>query len=179
MDLYNRGGFSEGYYKTKGNAGMMSTFRQNHFGTKGAKVLAVRKNLITARALEDLHKGDVLESATMNAEIPSGRDFSDESRPGYAVAPGEILHRTQNAASCRAFLPIRISDFIGKNSNGKLRISLENLLYSSLNYGEFSAEVSGRQQNRLRSRLTRKVSRSSPKDRKHRIYLRSAGNRAG
>ena len=98
MDLYNRGGFSEGYYKTKGNAGMMSTFRQNHFGTKGAKVLAVRKNLITARALEDLHKGDVLESATMNAEIPSGRDFQMKAGRDMRVAPGEILHRTQNAA---------------------------------------------------------------------------------
>ena len=111
MDLYNRGGFSEGYYKTKGNAGMMSTFRQNHFGTKGAKVLAVRKNLITARALEDLHKGDVLESATMNAEIPSGRDFQMQ-QAGYGGRSWEILHRTQNAASLQSFLPIRISDFI-------------------------------------------------------------------
>lgn len=143
MDLYNRGGFSEGYYKTKGNAGMMSTFRQNHFGTKGAKVLAVRKNLITARALEDLHKGDVLESATMNAEIPSGRDFQMKAGRDMRVAPGEILHRTQNAALLAELSAYQNFGFHREKLNGKLRISLGKPVILSLNYGGFSAEVSG------------------------------------
>lgn len=180
MDLYNRGGFSEGYYKTKGNAGMMSTFRQNHFGTKGAKVLAVRKNLITARALEDLHKGDVLESATMNAEIPSGRDFQMKAGRDMRVAPGEILHRTQNAALLAELSAYQNFGFHREKLNGKLRISLGKPVILSLNYGGFSAEVSGAAaEPAQKSALTGKVSRSSSEDRKHRIYLRSAGNRAG
>ena len=143
MDLYNRGGFSEGYYKTKGNAGMMSTFRQNHFGTKGARVLAVRKNLITARALEELHKGDVLESATMNAEIPSGKEFQMKAGRDMRVAPGDILHRTQNAALLTELSAYQNFGFRKEKLNGKLRISLGKPAILSLNWCGISLEVSG------------------------------------
>ena len=38
MDLYNRGGFSEGYYHIRQGKSMMSMERPNHQGTPGAKV---------------------------------------------------------------------------------------------------------------------------------------------
>lgn len=61
MDLYNRGGFTDGYYKNHNGRAMMSLVRPNHFGTKAAEVTSVTKQKIQLRALEDLNSGDVLE----------------------------------------------------------------------------------------------------------------------
>ncbi len=43
MDLYNRGGFSTGYYQRYHGVSMMSMKRQNHYGTEGAMLLEQRK----------------------------------------------------------------------------------------------------------------------------------------
>lgn len=59
------------------------------------------------------------------------------------VAPGEILHRTQNAALLAELSAYQNFGFHREKLNGKLRISLGKPVILSLNYGGFSAEVSG------------------------------------
>ena len=56
MDLYNRGGFNEGYYKTHNGKAMMALKRPNHNGTEAAEVIAVKRDGVELRALEDLFK---------------------------------------------------------------------------------------------------------------------------
>ena len=43
LDLYNRGGFSNGYYHQYNGPEMMSMERPNHFGTAAAKVVSEKK----------------------------------------------------------------------------------------------------------------------------------------
>ena len=61
MDLYNRGGFSKGYYYAYNSREMMAMERPNHCGTKAAQVVGVRNGKIRLKALEPLWVGDALE----------------------------------------------------------------------------------------------------------------------
>lgn len=150
-DLYNRGGFSKGYYQNRGSAEMMSTFRQNHFGTEGAKILSVKKNLMTARALEDLHRGDVLENATLASDIPKGTVFQMKTAKGMTGKAGEILHRTSNAALLKELSEYPSFDFLKVKINGKLRISLGKPVILSLYYKTFEVTVIGQKAEKARN----------------------------
>lgn len=62
-DIYNRGEFTDGYYKRHNGSEIMSVKRPNHTGTRAAIILDYNKKRqeITARALEKLNANDVLE----------------------------------------------------------------------------------------------------------------------
>ena len=98
MALYNRGGFSTGYYEMRNGREMMSMKRANHFGTEAARVTAVRRGSLTVRALEPLHKGDMLENTVLSGDTAQGASLSlklpeSELR---GIKPGMILHRTRD-----------------------------------------------------------------------------------
>ena len=61
MDLYNRGGFHSGYYKTWNGKEMLSLKRPNHAGVPAVQVLKQQGKEVKIKALVDLHKGDILE----------------------------------------------------------------------------------------------------------------------
>lgn len=62
-DIYNRGEFTDGYYKRHNGSEIMSVTRPNHTGTKAALILEYNKKRqeITAKACEKLNTSDVLE----------------------------------------------------------------------------------------------------------------------
>ena len=108
MDLYNRGGFSTGYYRQHNGKDMMSMERPNHWGTEAARVQASgkqRKN-IQWKALEELHVGDVLElrqkrqeqnrtEITMTQRVPIGGLFSVKTGK-KEIASDALFYRTRN-----------------------------------------------------------------------------------
>lgn len=61
QDIYNRGGFSEGYAKTYHGKYMMSLYRPNHSGVLVGEVTALRGGEVTITLKEELHAQDVLE----------------------------------------------------------------------------------------------------------------------
>ena len=61
MDLYNRGGFSEGYGKTYHGNSMMSLARPNHSGVRVGEVIGVKKGYANLRLSQDINAQDVLE----------------------------------------------------------------------------------------------------------------------
>lgn len=61
QDVYNRGGFSEGYAKTYHGKSMMSLYRPNHSGVAVGKVTAIRNGEVTISLKEELHAQDILE----------------------------------------------------------------------------------------------------------------------
>ena len=75
MDLYNRGGFSEGYYETRNGPSMMSMNQPNHCGTKAAVIQAGGR----LKAEEDLFSSDRLEYGdrefTLDRDVPKGDSF--------------------------------------------------------------------------------------------------------
>ncbi len=103
MDLYNRGGFSTGYYRQHNGRDMMSMERPNHWGTEAAKPVFSEKG-IRWKALEDLHPQDVLElrskkdgkiEVTLTAKAQKGAVFSvkmGKNRPDKSA----LLYRTRN-----------------------------------------------------------------------------------
>ena len=124
MDLYNRGGFSTGYYKTRNGREMMSLDCPSHYGTAGAKVQGTEKGKTVLTALEDLNGQDVLEGGyTLGAPVKKGRTFSMRMQEG--CRKGKVLRRTKNAAllaELSAFLKNRPEK---EKINGKLIISLQ------------------------------------------------------
>lgn len=105
MDLYNRGGFSNGYYRQHNGRDMMSMERPNHWGTEAAKPVFSEKG-IRWKALEELHPQDVLElrakrekdvktELTLTAKVQKGAVFSikmGKNRPDKSA----LLYRTRN-----------------------------------------------------------------------------------
>ncbi|MDO5346164.1 MAG: U32 family peptidase [Lachnospiraceae bacterium] len=71
MDLYNRGGFSAGYYHRYHGKIMMSMERPNHRGTPAAKVTAWKGGRLQLKALEPLWEKDALELEA-NAQAGAG-----------------------------------------------------------------------------------------------------------
>lgn len=60
-DIYNRGGFTDGYYNRKNGREIMSLYKPSHYGLKVGRILSVTPKTITLKALKDIDQQDVLE----------------------------------------------------------------------------------------------------------------------
>lgn len=69
MQMYNRGGFSEGYYHQHNGSDMMECLRPNHHGVFVGTIHMVGRNTITFRAEQELYPQDVLEIRLSNSRI--------------------------------------------------------------------------------------------------------------
>ncbi len=102
MDLYNRGGFSQGYYQQHNGKDMMSMQRPNHWGTEAAKMISAGRET-KWKALEDLNIRDVLElrsakekrEYTLSQNVAKGAVFSMKTGNGREKN-GMLLYRTRN-----------------------------------------------------------------------------------
>ncbi|SEW28332.1 peptidase U32 family protein [[Clostridium] fimetarium] len=102
-DLYNRGGFTNGYYVDETGKSMISLTRPNHQGTKALEVISNNKGCINCRVLEDLDGGDVFEIgndfAYTNKYKVSKNDKIILNVPHkYDLKNGDIIYRTKNNA---------------------------------------------------------------------------------
>lgn len=73
LDLFNRGGFSEGYYGEKNGPDMMAADRPDHCGTRAGEVRSVSGRRITVKASEDLYEGDLLQTGRIQFAVPPDR----------------------------------------------------------------------------------------------------------
>ena len=69
MDLYNRGGSHGGYYHTRNGRKMLSLDRPNHAGVPALQVVSQSGKTVTAKAITDIHAGDVVELPTQNEQL--------------------------------------------------------------------------------------------------------------
>lgn len=101
MDLYNRGGFSGGYYRMHNGPEMMAMTRPNHQGTLAARITAGKNGKTKAEALEPLHKRDVLESPdgrwklTLSSDVAAGAPLPLPAK-GPALKKNTVLYRTKS-----------------------------------------------------------------------------------
>ena len=120
MDLFNRGGFSSGYYTGQKGPSMLAADRPNHSGTTAGEVTGSMTGKAAGkvtggaggkaggyilRAARDLYKGDVLQSAglsssqqqdvrnsfTLGRDVPAGRNCVLPA--AMRVRPGEKISR--------------------------------------------------------------------------------------
>lgn len=152
MDLYNRGGFTNGYYKQHNGPDMMSVQRPNHQGIAAAKVLAVKKGSIQMRALQPVHEGDVLELSagknqqeiTIKENVNAAGVFSVAAKQKLPeMVPGTIVFRTHNAFLLQELKKNYLDTQIPEKINGKLILSKEKPAILSVRYGAHQISAEG------------------------------------
>lgn len=146
MDLYNRGGFSKGYYFMHNGPEMMSMERPNHFGTEAVRIKQVMKGRIKGVALEPLHKKDVLELSAGN-EITVAQDAAKGDTVTLTVGntpvhPGTVLNRTKNEYLLQCLESQFLKENVKEKIKGDLRIFASRPAILKLNCRDFCVEVS-------------------------------------
>lgn len=106
MDLYNRGGFSTGYYNNRNSKTMMSMSRPNHSGVLAGTVVGVKGNKALIKAETRINPKDVLEFRADNGKTiydytvkdgcGKGSVIPANFKSGLAVAAGLAVYRTKN-----------------------------------------------------------------------------------
>lgn len=102
MDLYNRGGSSSGYYKTRNGRKMLSLDRPNHAGVPAVKVQYQKGREVHGIVLTDLNAGDVLEISGGKSNYTFGNAVEKGSLVSFLVQKqirlpkGIILNRIRN-----------------------------------------------------------------------------------
>lgn len=154
MDLYNRGGFSTGYYKTGNGREMMSLVRPNHIGTKAAKVVDTGKNILKLKAAETLHPGDVLECLdeksgqkgtefTIREEKKPGEIFQVKIPAGKKQETCKTVIRTRNEQLIKQLEDTYLLGKLKEKINGKLILYKKNPAILEIRMGDFAAHVTG------------------------------------
>ena len=106
MDIYNRGNFNEGYYKTRNSKDMLCLDRPNHIGVKALKVISQKGNKVIAKALTNINKGDVIElpvkkdsrfgNYTIGQDYQKGSNITLNMAKGVVLKQDTVLNRIRN-----------------------------------------------------------------------------------
>ncbi|MDO4942521.1 MAG: DUF3656 domain-containing protein [Lachnospiraceae bacterium] len=105
LELYNRGGFTKGYYLTHNGRDMMSMKRPNHMGYYVGKIKEIRKNKVIFYCEADIHKQDILEISldkehkvelTSPIDAKCGSLISLNGKQIRKLRPGMSIYRTRN-----------------------------------------------------------------------------------
>ena len=106
-DIYNRGGFSTGYYFDQNGRHMLADSRPNHTGLKVGKVTKVNPPDVKVRLSKDVNAGDVLEiraaentgaavELTSAASGKAGAELNLKGKEFRKISPGMSVFRTRN-----------------------------------------------------------------------------------
>lgn len=140
MDLYNRGGFHSGYYKTWNGKEMLSLKRPNHAGVPAVQVLKQQGKEVKIKALVDLHKGDILElpdqeNYTLGKVVEAGTTTSVSVKCKKPLSKGMIWNRTRNEELLCMLREQIVERKVQEKINGKLILSSGTRAKLELNYG--------------------------------------------
>lgn len=149
MDLYNRGGSHGGYYHTKNGRKMLSLDRPNHAGVPALQVVSQSGKTVTAKAITDIHAGDVVELPTQNENYT----FSDSTKKGQTITfyshkrqnmkKGQILNRTRNESLINKIHDTIISRKVKEKINGKLILSVGEPAKLEVVYQDCTVDLTG------------------------------------
>lgn len=148
MDLYNRGGFHDGYYHTRNGRSMISLGRPNHAGVEALRVIRQNGKSVQAKALTDIHAGDVIqlpdkETYTFTDAAEAGRTVTVTTHRKQSVAPGTILKRTRNESLIQDIKGNIIDRELKEKINGNLILSSTDSAKLILTIGDIMVEICG------------------------------------
>ena len=106
-DLYNRGGFTKGYYVQYHGKNMMAMERPNHTGTLVGEVVSGKGIRANIKLEKPLNPQDVLEIRDASGEayeFTAGKAgieekpgwYSTNVKKGFPIIPGQPVYRTKN-----------------------------------------------------------------------------------
>lgn len=152
LDLYSRGGFTQGYYHRKNGPSMMTMRRPNHQGSDAAEILK-RGKYIQAKALCRISKGDILEAVpdapgkkglelTMKETAEKGELFRLPS--SFSGLPdGQKLFRTHSEVLLKSINEAFILTECKEKINGVLIISPGKPVILKVIFGAFEVTEQG------------------------------------
>lgn len=148
MDLYNRGGFHEGYYHTKNGPSMVSVNRPNHAGVEVLKVIRQNGNTIQAEVLRNVKEGDVIElpskeTYTFAYAASKGKTVSLGLRKKEKVYPNQILSRTRNETLIQNINDTIILPKLQEEITGKCILSATEPSKFIVRYRDLEIQVAG------------------------------------
>ena len=130
MDLYNRGGSSSGYYKTRNGREMMSLERPNHAGVPALKVQYQKGREVHAAVLTDLNTGDVIEitggkdNYTLGSAVKKGGTITFLVRKHIRLQKGMILNRIRNESLLKFIDDHIIGKKLQRSMTGELTLRI-------------------------------------------------------
>lgn len=156
-EIYNRGGFNNGYFSQHNGPDMMSMERNGHSGVQVAKVTKVNSREAVIRLNKEIHAADVLEirsgiNSVYEFTVGAAQDGKQAgdiikilTMKGKNAQPGMEVYRTKNAS----LLSSLNDNFLKINSRIKVHAEFEcvfgkpvRLTFSSPD-GSFSVSVEG------------------------------------
>lgn len=175
LDLYNRGGFSTGYYHQHNGAKMMAQTRPNHYGVPAAKVLAQKDGGIQVQALETLHTGDVLEyredcdanprekrpgenagektaQTVLKRDVPKNQAVKIAFPGAGKLQKNAILYRTHNEFLLQRLQKMYAGNEHTEKINGKLILSRQKSAILDIDFGIYKTRAHGQQPQEALSR---------------------------
>ena len=133
MDLYNRGGFSEGYYKNHNGREMMALDRPSHTGVPALKVRSQKGRELQCTALTDIRPGDVIDIAggksnyTAGSDVGKGESVSFLIQKGVRLLPGSVLKRIRNETLISSLREAYIDRSLQREIEGRLTMKKSSL----------------------------------------------------
>lgn len=106
MDIYNRGGFTDGYYNHRNGSEMMATKRPNHSGVKVGYVIDIKGNQASICLEKEIYSQDILEfrnkkeenvyDYTVKEQASQGQVIKANFKKGSLIRKGDFVYRTRN-----------------------------------------------------------------------------------
>lgn len=105
MDLYNRGGFTKGYYETRNSKSMIALTRPNHSGVLVGKIKEVKGSQALISLVNDVNAQDILEirdetnnlyEFTVKTAENKSKILTTNFNKGLKIKPGNLVYRTKN-----------------------------------------------------------------------------------
>lgn len=130
MDLYNRGGFSEGYYKNHNGREMIALDRPNHTGVPALKVCSQKGRELRCTALTDIRPGDVIDitggkgNYIAGSEVRAGETLSFLVQKGTRLTPGTVLKRMRNETLIRNLRETCVEKTLQREICGRLNLKM-------------------------------------------------------
>jgi putative protease len=87
MDIYNRGGFSSGYYHQDSGRQMLSLQRSGHTGVPAVQITSQKGRDISGKTLTDIYKGDIIETSMGQAEPDAKSNYTF----GESISRGKTI----------------------------------------------------------------------------------------
>ncbi len=106
QDLYNRGGFSTGYYDMHNSKEMMSMHRPNHSGVLVGHVvnrqgiqaeIALCEDVNAQDILEFRHQGEATYEFTVKDSLKKGSKLRTNTKPNSKIERNDEVYRTKNS----------------------------------------------------------------------------------
>lgn len=149
--VFNRGGFTKGYYEIHNGSQMMSLKQPGNAGVEIGKVISKNKNQIELLLKANVQKGDLFILKIKDTEIHltcnlnAGKNTKIwlNTSNGKAVHTGDMIYRMQNATLEKELNAI-ISQDKKISLKGKLELITGKPALLELSYGDFFIQQNGK-----------------------------------